>query len=149
MSSDNQDKEEKITKTLSEKIPPSTEKLIEEAETATKADIKVETKVVEPNQIKQTRLINEVKMVSSNDDIDPVETKEWLDSLSAVLQNDGSERAHFLIKQLIDQSYKAGSKIPHTQTTPYVNTIPPEEEKRSPGDLFSSSGGIVFTYGVV
>ena len=50
------------------------------------------------------------------------------------MQNDGSERAHFLIKQLIDQSYKAGSKIPHTQTTPYVNTIPPEEEKRSPGD---------------
>ena len=86
MSSDNQDKEEKITKTLSEKIPPSTEKLIEEAETATKADIKVETKVVEPKQIKQTRLINEVKMVSSNDDIDPIETKEWLDSLSAVLQ---------------------------------------------------------------
>ncbi len=134
LSSDNKEEEKKITKTLSEKIPPSTEKLIEEAETSAKPDNKVETKVVEPKQIKQTRLINEVKMVSSNDDIDPVETKEWLDSLSAVLQNDGSERAHFLIKQLIDQSYKAGSKIPHTQTTPYVNTIPPEEEKRSPGD---------------
>ena len=73
-------------------------------------------------------------MITSKDDIDPVETKEWLDSLSAVLQNDGSERAHFLIKQLIDQSYKAGSKIPYTQTTPYINTIPPEEEKKSPGD---------------
>ena len=126
LSSDNKDEEEKNTKTLSDKIPPSTEKLIEEAEIATKSDIKVETKIVESKQIKQTRLINEVKMVSSNDDIDPVETKEWLDSLSAVLQNDGSERAHFLIKQLIDQSYKAGSKIPHTQTTPYVNTIPPD-----------------------
>ena len=129
LSSENKDEHEIISKTLDEKIPPSTEKLIEEAETATNPDIKVETKVIEPTQIKQTRLVNEVKMVSSNDDIDPIETKEWLDSLSAVLQNDGSERAHFLIKQLIDQSYKAGSKIPHTQTTPYVNTIPPEEEK--------------------
>ena len=119
ISSENKDEHEKINKTLDEKIPPSTEKLIEEAETATKSD----TKVTEPKQIKQTRLINEVKMVSSNDDIDPVETKEWLDSLSAVLENDGSERAHFLIKQLIDQSYKAGSKIPHTQTTPYVLSL--------------------------
>ena len=103
LSSENKAEHEKISKTLDEKIPPSTEKLIEEAETATKSDTKVETKVIEPTQIKQTRLINEVKMVSSNDDIDPVETKEWLDSLSAVLQNDGSERAHFLIKQLIDR----------------------------------------------
>ncbi len=120
LSSDNKEDEKKITKTLSEKIPPSTEKLIEEAETAAKPDNKVETKVIEPKPIKQTRLINEVKMVSSNDDIDPVETKEWLDSLSAVLQNDGSERAHFLIKQLIDQSYKAGSKIPHTQDQKFL-----------------------------
>ena len=79
LSSDNKDEHEKISKTLDEKIPPSTEKLIEEAETATKSDRKVETKVTEPKQIKQTRLINEVKMVSSDDDIDPVETKEWLD----------------------------------------------------------------------
>ena len=50
LSSDNKDEEEKNTKTLSDKIPPSTEKLIEEAETATKSDIKVETKVVEPKR---------------------------------------------------------------------------------------------------
>ena len=82
LSSENKDEHDKINKTLDEKIPPSTEKLIEEAETATKSDTNVETKVTEPKQIKQTRLINEVKMVSSNDDIDPVETKEWLDSVS-------------------------------------------------------------------
>ena len=75
ISSENKDEHDKINKTLDEKIPPSTEKLIEEAETATKSDTKVETEVIEPTQIKQTRLINEVKMISSNDDIDPVETK--------------------------------------------------------------------------
>ena len=119
-SSENQSK-----KPIDEKIPPVTEKIIQEAEgSIKKIEEKVEVKKIE----------NEVKMIINNDDIDPVETKEWLDSLSAVLQNDGSERAHFLIKQLIDQSYKAGSKIPYTQTTPYINTIPPEEEKKSPGD---------------
>ena len=124
-SSENQINKSSEKQKIDEKIPPVTEKIIQEAEGSIK---KIEEK------IEDKKIENEVKMIISKDDIDPVETKEWLDSLSAVLQNDGSERAHFLIKQLIDQSYKAGSKIPHTQTTPYVNTIPPEEEKRSPGD---------------
>ena len=123
-SSENQIKSSEKQK-IDEKIPPVTEKIIQEAEGSIK---KIEEK------IEDKKIENEVKMITSKDDIDPVETKEWLDSLSAVLQNDGSERAHFLIKQLIDQSYKAGSKIPYTQTTPYINTIPPEEEKKSPGD---------------
>ena len=124
-SSENQSKKPSAKKPIDEKIPPVTEKIIQEAEgSIKKIEEKVEVKKIE----------NEVKMIINNNDIDPVETKEWLDSLSAVLQNDGSERAHFLIKQLIDQSYKAGSKIPYTQTTPYINTIPPEEEKKSPGD---------------
>ena len=69
LSSDKKDNKEEITKTLNEKIPPSTENLIKEAENATKPDNQVETKIIEPKQIKQTRLINEVKMVSSNDDL--------------------------------------------------------------------------------
>ena len=124
-SSENQINKSSEKQKIDEKIPPVTEKIIQEAEGSIK---KIEEK------IEDKKIENEVKMITSKDDIDPVETKEWLDSLSAVLQNDGSERAHFLIKQLIDQSYKAGSKIPYTQTTPYINTIPPEEEKKSPGD---------------
>jgi Pyruvate dehydrogenase complex, dehydrogenase (E1) component len=124
-SSENQINKLSEKQKIDEKIPPVTEKIIQEAEGSIK---KIEEK------IEDKKIENEVKMITSKDDIDPVETKEWLDSLSAVLQNDGSERAHFLIKQLIDQSYKAGSKIPYTQTTPYINTIPPEEEKKSPGD---------------
>jgi len=119
-------------KNINEEVPPATEKIIQEAE---KLITKTEEKIENENIInKPKKLKNEVKMVISNNDIDPTETKDWLDSLSAVLQNDGAERAHFLIKQLIDQSYKAGSRIPYTQTTPYINTIPPEEEKKSPGD---------------
>ncbi len=124
-SSENQINKSSEKQKIDEKIPPVTEKIIQEAEGSIK---KIEEK------IEDKKIENEVKMITSKDDIDPVETKEWLDSLSAVLQNDGSERAHFLIKQLIDQSYKAGSKIPYTQTTPYINTIPPEEEQKSPGD---------------
>ena len=44
------------------------------------------------------------------------------------MEQEGPERAHFLIKQLIDQAYRQGSRIPYTQSTPYINTIPPEEE---------------------
>ena len=42
-------------------------------------------------------------------DIDPTETQEWLDSLTAVVAKDGTERAHYLLKKLIDEAYKEGS----------------------------------------
>jgi hypothetical protein len=74
------------------------------------------------------------QIVENNNDIDPQETKEWLESLSALVHSEGPERAHFLIKQLIDQAYKEGSNIPYTQNTPYINTIPADEEIKSPGD---------------
>jgi len=75
-----------------------------------------------------------IEVVRKNEDIDPVETKEWLESLSAVLDNDGKNRAQFLIKQLIEHSYKEGSDLVLSRNTPYINTIKPEEERRSPGD---------------
>tara|TARA_Y100000590_G_scaffold237649_1_gene267413 strand:- start:4897 stop:7932 length:3036 start_codon:yes stop_codon:yes gene_type:complete len=113
-----------------EKIPPVTEKIISEAENSiTETQEEIITKNIEEKKIK-----DDVKIVLNKKDIDPIETKEWLDSLTAVVQNEGSERAHFLIKQLIDQAYKEGSRIPYTQTTPYINTIPPEEEAKSKGD---------------
>ena len=99
-SSENQINKSSEKQKIDEKIPPVTEKIIQEAEGSIK---KIEEK------IEDKKIENEVKMITSKDDIDPVETKEWLDSLSAVLQNDGSERAHFLIKQLIDQSYKVAA----------------------------------------
>ncbi|GIS78067.1 MAG: hypothetical protein CM1200mP13_14260 [Candidatus Pelagibacterales bacterium] len=47
---------------------------------------------------------------------------------------DGNQRAHFLIKELINKAYREGANIPYTQNTPYINTIPPEAEVKSGGD---------------
>ncbi|MFK7814696.1 MAG: pyruvate dehydrogenase (acetyl-transferring), homodimeric type [Gammaproteobacteria bacterium] len=67
-------------------------------------------------------------------DIDPQETREWLDSLHAILENDGEDRAHFIIEQLITDARLAGVNLPFRNTTAYVNTIPADEEERLPGN---------------
>jgi pyruvate dehydrogenase E1 component len=67
-------------------------------------------------------------------DIDPIETAEWSEALDAVLEREGPERAHFLIESLIDQARRSGTHIPYRANTAYVNTIPPANEQRSPGD---------------
>ena len=43
-------------------------------------------------------------------DIDPQETQEWLDALEAVIKEEGSQRAHFLLDQLIDNARRNGSR---------------------------------------
>ena len=68
-------------------------------------------------------------------DIDPQETLEWLEALEAVIEQEGPERAHFLLEQLIDKSRRSGANLPYNASTAYVNTIPPHLEARSPGDF--------------
>ena len=116
-------------KDYSEKsIPKDTENIIKEAENI----LKKEKNIIEsePNKKKQSTIIQ----VNNKNDIDPLETKDWLESLSSVIERDGNQRAHFLIKELINKAYKEGANIPYTQNTPYINTIPPEAELKSPGD---------------
>src|SRR5512145_350359 len=67
-------------------------------------------------------------------DYDPQETQEWLDALDSVLKNEGAERAHYLISQLIHQARMAGDDMPISATTPYLNTISCDKEERSPGN---------------
>ncbi len=67
-------------------------------------------------------------------DIDPLETQEWLDALNAVIENEGVERAHFLLEQLIDDARRNGANLPFTNNTAYLNTIPTHLEQRTPGD---------------
>ena len=67
-------------------------------------------------------------------DIDPLETREWMDALSAVIENEGPERAHFLLEQLIDNARRSGSNLPFTNNTAYLNTIPTHLEERTTGD---------------
>ncbi len=68
-------------------------------------------------------------------DIDPIETREWLDAFESVLQYDGPERGQFLVKQLIDAAYGQGKGFPLTTTTPYINTLSTDSEPEYPGDL--------------
>ena len=68
------------------------------------------------------------------EDIDPLETKEWLDSLSSVIEREGPDRAHYLIESLIDKSRRSGIHIPYRGDTAYVNTIPVTQELHTPGN---------------
>jgi pyruvate dehydrogenase E1 component len=67
-------------------------------------------------------------------DVDPQETQEWLDSLETVLQEEGVERAHFLLETLIDKARRNGAHLPYDATTAYINTIPVAQEPTMPGD---------------
>ena len=118
------------------KIPRDTEILIAEAESVLNKEVKNETEKSKNESQTQSSIVKKSKniLVNNKDDIDPLETQEWLESLSAVVQKDGNQRAHFLIKELINKAYKEGANIPYTQNTPYINTIPPEAETKSSGD---------------
>jgi pyruvate dehydrogenase E1 component len=67
-------------------------------------------------------------------DSDPLETQEWQDSLRAVIEREGPNRAHYLLEKLVDQTRRSGGYLPYDATTAYINTIPPHLEARSPGD---------------
>ena len=76
-----------------EEVLPETEKIIKQAESA----------IVQPTKKEP---IKKIPARSNGADIDPIETKEWLDSLTAVINKDGSDRAHYILKKLIDGTYK-------------------------------------------
>jgi pyruvate dehydrogenase E1 component len=67
-------------------------------------------------------------------DTDPVETKEWLDSLDAVVSRAGKERARYLVAKLLERSQELQVGLPPMTYTPYVNTIPSEDQPWFPGD---------------
>lgn len=68
-------------------------------------------------------------------DIDPQETREWLEALAAVIEEEGPARAQFLLEKLTDQARRLGACLPYNATTPYVNTIPPHLQPEYPGDV--------------
>ena len=68
------------------------------------------------------------------DDIDPIETTEWLESIDSVLMEHGPERAHFLLNQMIDYSRRSGAYLPYSPNTAYLNTISTARQPEYPGD---------------
>ena len=67
-------------------------------------------------------------------DVDPQETREWLEALDAVIEHEGPVRAQFLLEQLVARARNTGAYIPYNANTAYKNTIPADREARSPGD---------------
>ena len=108
-------------------IPKDTENIIEEAEKTLSVEKEVQEKtlLIEKEKVDKPIIIAEEKnnLSGVNSDIDPIETREWIDSLSSVLENDGSNRAQFLIKQLIEHSYRQGSDLVLSRNTPYILSL--------------------------
>jgi pyruvate dehydrogenase E1 component len=67
-------------------------------------------------------------------DVDQQETKEWLESLDAVVASGGRARARYLLARLMERAREQGVGVPAMVTTDYINTIPPEQEPWFPGD---------------
>ena len=68
-------------------------------------------------------------------DTDSQETREWLDALSAVIAQEGPQRAHFLLEHLLEHGRQNSIDLPFSANTGYVNSIEPGLEERSPGNL--------------
>jgi pyruvate dehydrogenase E1 component len=73
--------------------------------------------------------------VPKDHDADPVETREWVDAIDTVIENEGVERARYLLENLIGRMRQAGVDLPFSATTPYVNTIPVSEQPQRPPDF--------------
>ena len=104
-----------------EEVLPETEKIINEAESTIVKKIDKE-----PQKKFHAR--------PNGSDIDPEETQEWIDSINAVITKDGTDRASYLLKKIINESSKEGFSQSLTRITPYINTISVESEIKSPGD---------------
>ena len=68
------------------------------------------------------------------DDVDPIETGEWVESIDSVLSAHGPERAHFLLNRMIDHARRSGAYLPYTPNTAYLNTIGTANQPEYPGD---------------
>jgi pyruvate dehydrogenase E1 component len=72
--------------------------------------------------------------MTTQSDVDPLETGEWLDALEAVQKVRGPARTNHIVSRLVDQARREGIYVPQSLTTGYANTIRPEQEEKSPGD---------------
>ncbi|MCK2150636.1 MULTISPECIES: pyruvate dehydrogenase (acetyl-transferring), homodimeric type [Marinobacter] len=69
-------------------------------------------------------------------DDDPIETSEWLDALESLIEQEGVDRAKYILERLSERASRDGTELPYSITTPFRNSIPVTQEARMPGDLF-------------
>ena len=68
-------------------------------------------------------------------DVDPAETREWLDAFDALVEHEGAERATFLLRRLLDRARAKRVRMPPVLNTPYCNTIALADQPQFPGNL--------------
>ncbi len=73
-------------------------------------------------------------MKKDKQDIDPQETREWIESVEDILNDSGQERLRFLLEKSIEHAELHGTRLPFSSVTPFINTIQPQEQKQFPGD---------------
>ena len=71
-------------------------------------------------------------------DPDPLETRDWLESLDGVIKAEGAQKAQYLLRELSDSVRKSGIRPPDTTISPYANTIVPEKAEKIPGDSLTA-----------
>lgn len=67
-------------------------------------------------------------------DLDPQETQEWIEAFEDIVEYSGPDRARYILERLTQRAAALGIHVPARLNTPYINTIPPEEEVPYPGD---------------
>lgn len=80
------------------------------------------------------QFLGELEQRAADIDIDASETQEWLSSLDYVLKSKGPDRVRFLIEQLRDRAASEGIQSAEDTSTPYINTIPLQDQPPFPGN---------------
>ena len=70
----------------------------------------------------------------TDEDVDPQETREWLEAVDDILREYGPERAGALLGKVVSEARLFGAVVPVSDSTPYINTIPPDDEEPIPFD---------------
>lgn len=73
-------------------------------------------------------------LLSQVPDNDPEETAEWVESLSGLIDEKGGPRARYILLHMLAEARRRHVQLPQEYTTPYVNTIPVDQEPYFPGD---------------
>jgi pyruvate dehydrogenase E1 component len=78
-------------------------------------------------------------------DLDPTETREWLEAFDAIVQHEGRDRATYILRKLLDHARVRRVPLPPVLNTPYCNTIPLADQPQFPGntEIEARIGGLV------
>ena len=86
------------------------------------------------SQLHESRPVVVNGLIPQVPDNDPQETAEWVESLSGLINEKGGPRARYILLHMLSEARRNGVQLPQEYTTPYVNTIPVDQEPYFPGD---------------